>query len=464
MLHPYIEAVELRDLARKGEIRPLEVADFFIARIERLNPRYGAFFTTTFERARDDARRLEAMARAEADHLPLFGVPYSIKDLIWTKDIPTTFGSKNFEHFYPPADAELVVRLARSGGIMMGKTTTPEFGTRATTEGGLHPAARNPWNPEHTAGGSSGGAAAAVGCGMHPLGQASDGGGSIRIPAACCGLVGLKPSRGRVTMAPASAEGWGGLSTSGPIARSVRDAALMLDVMAGPVAGDPYAAWPPARPFFDSATPVRGKLKLAYIRENCRVKVESETLAAFDAACDVFRDLGHSVEPVAIDPCKEIEPFARIIVGSNVGALDIPNPDLLDPIVRGTWEWGRKISATDYIRAINGMHTASRGIVQALMPYDALLAPTLTRPAVKVGSLAMSPATAADEVYDWIAFTFPFNSTGQPSISLPNGFCSTGLPLAFQIVGRPNDESTIISIAAQFEESRPWKHRHPPLD
>src|SRR3984957_5441726 len=246
MLNPYIAAHELRDLILKKEIKLREVAEFFIARVEKLNPKLGAFMTITPERALADAERLDKMSDAERNRAPLFGVPYSIKDLNWTKDIPTSMGSKNYENFMPPADDETVTRMRKSGGILLGKTTTPEFGGRPTTEGGLCPPARNPWKLSHTAGGSSGGAAGAVAAGMGPIAEGSDGGGSIRIPAACCGLVGIKPSRGRVSNAPVMGEGWGGFATNGPLARSVRDAALMLDVMAGPADGDPYWAAPPS--------------------------------------------------------------------------------------------------------------------------------------------------------------------------------------------------------------------------
>jgi amidase len=450
MLNPYIEAYELRELVLKKEVKPREVAEFFLARIEKLNSKLGAFMTVTAERALADAARLEKMNAAEAVKLPLFGVAYSLKDLLWTKDIRTTFGSKNYENWHAPADAELAVRLANSGGILLGKTTTPEFGLRPTTEGGLCPPARNPWNLEHTAGGSTGGSASAVCAGLHPVAQGSDGGGSVRIPAACCGLVGIKPSRGRITRAPSEGESWGGLSTTGPIARTVRDAALMLDAMAGMMPGDPYAARPPLRPFVEEVAAHPKKLRLAMINRSALGTVEPETLSTLESACGVF-------------PGAMLGKYARVIVGASVSALNIPNPDLLDPVVRGSYEWGAKISAADYIRAVTGMHNTSREVVHALMPYDALLAPTLTRPAVRIGSLPLNPATGADEIYGWIAFTFPFNSTGQPAISIPNGFSKAGLPLALQIVGRPGDEAGIIALAAEFERARPWKDRHPPI-
>src|SRR3984957_6870649 len=195
MINPFIEAWDWRELVRKKEVRPHEVAEFFLGRIEQLNPKLGAFMTVTTERAIADAARLEKMNASEAAKLPLFGVAYSLKDLLWTKDIRTTFGSKNYENWHAPADAELAVRLANAGGILLGKTSTPEFGLRPTTEGGLCPPARNPWNLEHTAGGSSGGAASAVAAGLHPVAQCSDGGGWVRIPAACCGEIGMRRVR-----------------------------------------------------------------------------------------------------------------------------------------------------------------------------------------------------------------------------------------------------------------------------
>ena len=464
MLDPYIEGWELRELVRKREIRPREVAEFFLARIERLNPRVGAFYTVTADRALADADRLEKMSPADAAKLPLFGIAYSLKDLTWTRDIRTTLGSKSFENWRAPADAEFAVRLKDAGGILLGKTATPEFGMRPTTEGGLHPPARNPWNLEHTAGGSSGGAATSVAAGLNPIAQGSDGGGSVRIPAACCGLVGLKTSRARITNAPASAEGWGGLATTGPLTHTVRDAALMLDVMAGGALGDPYTAPAPARPFVEALSARPKKLRLAAIRGTALGPVDPEMLAAFDSACGVFRELGHSVEAIDLDPGKLLREYPPIVVCACVGAIEIPNPELLDAAMKPSWEWGRKISATEYLNALSALHATAREIIRTLAPYDATLTPTLTRPSPRLGTVAMDPKKVADDIYSWISFTFPFNSTGQPAFSLPNGFSKAGLPLAIQIVGRPNDEAGIIALAAQFEEARPWKNQRPAIE
>lgn len=467
MLNPYIEGWELRELLRKREIRPREVAEFFLARIEKLNPTLGAFVTITADRALADADRLEKLSRTDADALALFGVPYSIKDLSWTKGIRTTMGSKNFASFIPPADSEYVARLGRAGGILIGKTSTPEFGARPTTEGGFCPTAHNPWNLEHTAGGSSGGAAAASAAGLGPLHQGSDGGGSIRIPSACCGVFGIKPSRGRITNAPVRSEGWGGCSTSGPIARTVRDAAWMLDVMAGPVVGDAYWAPPPEKPFVEALKERPKKLRLATLCETAFSDIDKETAEAFESSCQTLHAMGHSLEPIKLDLSVLMEATSTVAV-AGIGSTEVAEPELIDPITRGTWKAGREITAAQYINALTMMHNLSREIVQRLAPYDALITPTLTRPAVKLGTMPSRDPWKIDkngkqvhDIYTWTAFVFPFNATGQPAVSIPMGFNQAGLPLGLQIVGRPNDEAAIIALAAQFEEARPWKDKLP---
>ncbi len=461
MFDAYIEAWELRELVLNKEVRPREVAEFFLARIERLNPRLGAFMTVAAERALADAARLENAGAAEAAAMPLFGVAYSLKDLTWTRYIRTTLGSKNFENFRPRADAELAVRLRNAGGILLGKTTTPELGGRPTTEGGLCPPAHNPWNLEYSAGGSSGGAAAQVAAGMGPLAEGTDGGGSIRVPAACCGVVGLKPSRGRISFAPVMGEGWAGFATEGPIARSVRDAALMLDVMAGPALGDPYWAPPPAKPFASAVADRPQRLHLGVIAESALGPVDPEVRAALDRACEVFRAMGHSVEPVAVDPATRLVDYTRIAITAGIASVPIKDPDAMDPVVRRAWEAGKRLSATDYLGAVTRMHNTSREIVQTLAPYDATLAPTLPGPPLRLG---LPIGNFEEQLYPFIQFTFPFNATGQPAFSLPNGFTKSGLPIGLQIIGRPAGELGIIALAAAFEEAQPWRDRRPPVE
>ncbi len=471
MLDPYIEAWQLRELVLKKEVRPREVAEFFIARIEKLDSGLGAFMTVTRERAIADANRLEKMSPADAAHLPLFGVAYSLKDLTWTKDIVTTLGSRNYANFMPPADAEVAIRLREAGGILLGKTTTSEFGARATVEDGLCPTARNPWNREHAAGGSSGGAALAVAVGMGPIAEGSDGGGSIRIPSACCGVAGLKPSRGRITYAPSQGESWGGCGTKGPIARSIRDIALMLDAMAGPALGDPYGLPLPQRPFSEAVAIRPRNLRLAALGETVLSPIDPEVSAAFDSACAAFRAMGHRVEPIKLDLSRLLEPVGTVAI-AGIGSMTVQDVELIEPVTRGVYKAGRQVAAADYIGALTRMHNIAREIIRELAPYDALLTPTLTRPAVRLGTLPSktnpwvidATGRRVADIYTWTSFMFPFNATGQPAFSIPNGFTKAGLPIGLQIVGRPADEATIISIAAAFEEARPWRDRHPPVD
>ena len=304
---------------------------------------------------------------------------------------------------------------------------------------------------------------------MGPLHQGSDGGGSIRIPSACCGVFGIKPARGRITFAPLRSEGWGGCATSGPIARTVRDAAWMLDVMAGSVIGDAYSAPPPERPYLEAVDARPKKLRLATLNETAFADVDPETLAAFDSACATLRSMGHSLEPIKLDLSVLMEPTSTVAVAGSA-SVEVDDPELIDPVTRGTWKAGREITAAQYINALALMHNRSRDIVQQLASYNALITPTLTRPAPRLGTMPSRDPWTIDkngkqvhDIYTWTAFVFPFNSTGQPAVSIPMGFNQAGLPLGLQIVGRPNDEAGIIALAAQFEEARPWKDKLPDL-
>jgi amidase len=464
MINPYIEAHELREMVLKGDVRPREVAEFFIARVEKLNPKLGAFMTVTRERALADADRIEKLSDTEKRRALMFGVPYSIKDLNWTKDIKTSMGSKNYENFMPPADDEIVIKMRNAGGILLGKTTTPEFGGRPTTEGGLCPPARNPWNLEHTAGGSSGGAGSAVAAGLGPLAQGSDGGGSIRIPSACCGLVGIKPSRGRISMSPVAGEAWAGFATFGPMARSVRDAATMLDVMHGNVVGDPYWAPEPITSFKAAVEIPPKHMRIGMITKSSLAKVDPETITALESAAKSFEDMGHRVEPISTDPGGRMRDIVMALICAGVGSVPVTDVKLMDPVVRELWETGQKMTAAQYIGTVTQMHNMSREIVQELAPYDAVISPVTSRPAVQLGTLPSHPSKYLTELPEWIPFTFAFNATGQPAMSVPNGFSKQGLPLAMQIVGRQTDEVTIIGLAAQFEKARPWKDKHPQID
>ncbi|MGO9453925.1 MAG: amidase [Candidatus Binataceae bacterium] len=461
-LDPFIEAWDLRELVRKGEVRPREVAEFFLARIERHNPALGAYMTVTADRAMADAQRIES-ARAKASSMPLYGIAYSLKDLTPTKDIVTTLGSRNYETSQPTEDAVIAVRLRQAGGILLGKTTTPEFGGRPTTEGGLCPIARNPWNFDYNAGGSSGGAAAQVAAGLGPIAEGSDGGGSIRGPSSNCGVVGLKPSRGRLTYAPFRGEAWGGFATRGPIARTVRDVAMMLDVLAGPVVGDPYWAPPPDRPFADAVQAVPKKLRLAAIPETKLGPVDADVARAFESGCQAMREMGHRVETIALDPGAMLLDCARSLICVGIAAIPVTNIEWVDPVVREMFREGRKLAAGDYVNLVGVMHNTARAIVERLDPYDALLTPTMTKPAMRNGTFPSRPDRYLDELWTWIAFEYPFNATGQPAITLPGGFSDARLPIGLQIVGRQNGEFNLLSLAAAYESARPWKQKCPAL-
>jgi Asp-tRNA(Asn)/Glu-tRNA(Gln) amidotransferase A subunit family amidase len=463
MLDPYIEACELRNLIAKGDLSVGEVAEFFLDRVEKLNPALGAFITISANRVARDVARLGKL-RPNLELTPLFGIPYSLKDLTWTVDMPTTFGSRNFAGFFAPADAEIARRLERAGGVLLGKTNTPEFGGRPTTEGGLGPIARNPWKLEFNAGGSSGGAAAAACAGMGLLHEGTDGGGSIRGPASHCGVVGLKPSRGRISWAPARGEAWGGFATRGPMARTVRDVALMLDVIAGPVLGDPYWAPPPPMSFIESIKSVPRKARIAVIGETSLSPVDADVAREFEIGCSLLQLLGHSVEKLKLDPGAMLLESARKLICVGVAATPLTNPQWVDPVVCEMIRHGSAVSAGDYVNLLAEMHNIARAIVQALDPYDFILTPTATRPAARNGAFPSAPTRYLDELWTWIAFQYPFNATGQPAISVPNGFSDAGLPVGLQIVGRPNDDSGVLALAAQFEEARPWKHLRPPID
>ncbi|HEY2664464.1 MAG TPA: amidase [Candidatus Binataceae bacterium] len=463
MLDPYLEACELRDLIAAGDLSIREVADFFLRRVERLNPALGAFITISADRASRDVARLEKL-RPNLKSMPLFGVPYSLKDLTWTVDMPTTLGSRNYADFIAPADAEIAVRLERAGGVLLGKTNTPEFGGRPTTEGGLGPIARNPWNLEFNAGGSSGGAAAAACTGMGLLHEGTDGGGSIRGPASHTGVVGLKPSRGRISWAPARGEAWGGFATRGPMTRTVRDAALMLDVVAGPVLGDPYWAPPPNKSFLESTKDAQRRARIAVIGETAVAPVDPEVTHQFNFACDLLGSLGHELEEMKLDPAAMLLESARKLICVGVAAIPLTDPQSVDPVVQEMMRHGSAVSAGEYVNLVATMHNVAREIVQALAPYDLVLTPTATRPAARNGTFPSAPEHYLDELWTWIAFQYPFNATGQPAISVPNGFSAAGLPIGLQIIGRPNDDAGVLAMAARFEEARPWKHLRPPIN
>ena len=456
----FAPALEQAQLVRTKVISPLELVTLYLNRIERLNPQLGSYFTVTRDLALATAQVQTAQLTDAnpADLPPFFGVPIAIKDLNPVAGVRWTCGNQALQTQIAPYDDAVVTRLKQAGFIILGKTATSELGALPYTEPEGFPPARNPWNVEHTPGGSSGGSAAAVAAGLCAIAQGSDAGGSIRGPANCCGIVGLKPSRGRVSNAPMG-EFQGGISTHGPLARTVTDAAALLDVMAGYVTGDPYWLPDPSVPFLAASHQPPPPLNIAYATTippvgtaapDC-VQAVSETVA-------LLADLGHHLTP----GCPEFEPFIApftTIWQASAGTFGIP-PQKLGKINR--WMYDRGGSSADYLRAITRMHQLARTVVAFFDTFDVLVLPTYMAPAIHIGEWQhLSPEDTFESVIRWIAPTPVFNATGQPAISLPLGISATGLPVGVQLVGRPAAEATLLSLAATLEEARPWRDRRP---
>ena len=459
-MEPYASALEQAAAIRDRSVGAEERTRAHLERIERLNPRLNAFWTVTADLALEQARAADARAARSESRGPLDGVALSIKDLYSVAGVPTTMGSRTFEHQVFDWDHDVVARLRAAGCVFLGKTTTPEFGSRPHTEHGLHGAARNPWNEGHTTGGSSGGAAGALAAGLGPLAHGSDGGGSIRVPASCCGVVGLKPTRGLLSPAPFG-ESWAGLSTQGPLAWTIADVAALLDAMAGHAPGDPFWADREAS-YLAHAHPPARPLRVGMTVAAPGVTVEAETAAAVTAAARVLEAAGHRVEAVAPDTSALRHPFA-IIPAVGVASLPIPDPELLEPANRFLHEMGAAITGAQYQQAINLVRMLSRPIVAFWDTHDLLLTPTLTAPAPPLDTLGVDPARGSDEFLDWLSFTYPYNCTGQPALSLPTAQHSSGLPIGVQLVGPPRGEDLLLQAGALLEEALPWRGRRPPL-
>ncbi|MGZ4208756.1 MAG: amidase [Actinomycetota bacterium] len=455
-------ALELAALYRGRACSPLDVVEAAFGRIDRLDASVNAFVWLRKDAARDDARAAEARIVAGTARA-LEGIPFTAKDLTAIVDGPTNQGSRAFEGHRTGVDAEVIRRLREAGAILIGTTTASEFGNRPTTESALFGATRNPWNTERTSGGSSGGAAVAAALGISPLNQASDGGGSIRVPAACCGVFGLKPSRARISLGPLLGEDWGGLDVAGPITRTVGDAALFLDVTAGPATGDPYWAPPPARSFL-SAVDERRPMRIAVAYERDGENVDPETIDRVSVTAALLRSLGHSVEDASPSLLPLEGPYLLMsTIGIGVLDLTAEQLELLEPRTRIIFDAARSKSAVAYVRALNDMHRQARIVAEFFETYDALLTPTLSRPAPPIGEIGADIEHAWDDYRNWLCWTWPFNATGQPAASVPAGFTSDGLPIGVQIVGRQADERTVLSLAAQLERARPWIDHRPPI-
>lgn len=457
----FLPAVEQAQLVRDGEVTSVELVELYLERIERLESQLNSFVTVCAEEALADARAADASGR----NAPFRGVPIAVKDLTATAGIRTTYSCRAFADNIPDFDAAVVRRLREAGFVIVGKTNTPEFGTVAFTESELNGSTRNPWNLELTPGGSSGGAAAALAAGLVPIAHGTDGGGSIRIPASCCGVFGLKPSRGRVSTAPfMSLEG---LSTSGPLARSVADAAAFLDVVAGYEPGDPWWTPPPERPFAEEVSIEPGRLRVAITAEPpIEALIHPDCRLALTAAASLLEDLGHDVVE-ATPPWTGAGLIDAFIAVWQVGPTLYPvDPELLTPFNRDLAAVARRASAADYARAVLELQTAARRIVAFWKDVDVVLTPTLALPPVPIGWQEEGVSGAIEQLYRNTVFT-PFtaiaNLTGQPAVSLPLHWNDEGLPIGVQAIGHPAGEARLLRLAAQLERARPWRQKRPPI-
>jgi aspartyl-tRNA(Asn)/glutamyl-tRNA(Gln) amidotransferase subunit A len=460
----YLPATELAAAIRAKQVSPVEVIDTVLARIDQLNPRLNAFCLVAAEEARRAAQAAEQAVMRGEPLGPLHGVPVSIKDLVITKGLRTMRGSKLYEHDVPAEDAPVVERLKAAGAIVLGKTTTPEFGFKGVTDSPVTGITRNPWHPERTPGGSSGGAGVAVATGMGPLAIGTDGGGSIRIPSSFCGIYGLKPHVGRVPVYPASATG--DLSHAGPMTRTVRDAALMLNVIAGADDRDRFSL-PTSHPDYTQAVEgdIRG-LRVAWSPDLGFALVDPQVRRVTGEAVKAFIDLGCHVEetnPGFENPGELFRHFFYV----NIGAMlqDYPGYERqIDPQLLANIREVEGVSALAYARSILRRSAIFDQVRRFFATYDLLLCPTVAVPPFEVG--IEGPTQIAGQPVDrraWIVMTPLFNLTGQPAATVPCGFTDDGLPIGLQIVGRRFDEATVLRASAAFEAARPWAHKRPPL-
>jgi amidase len=465
----WMPACELARAVRRKEVSPVEVVGAFLARIERLNPRINAYCTVVADQARAAARNAEAMiARGDAPG-PLHGVPYSLKDLTPTKGIRTTMGSKIFEHNVPQEDAALVERLSAAGAILLGKTNTPEFGCKPFTDNRIFGATRNPWALDRSPGGSSGGAAAAVAAGLGPLAEGSDLAGSIRHPAAWCGVVGFKPSQGRIARYP-NASSWNAMSTNGPIARTVADAALMFSVMAGPDPRDPLALphtgedW--ARVPYGAS--VRG-LRVAWTPDlGGAAAVDQEIASVCRTAARTFSELGCEVCDDSPEVGEIMEPFLALnacVRIATVGKYLDRWRAQMDPILVRRIELGRSLTPQQIGEAEVARSAYHQRLRRFFERYDLLVLPTAAVAATPLDDpipREIAGRTITQHL-DMLVPTFAFNLSPHPAISVPCGRTAQSLPVGLQIVGGWRHDALVLRAAAAFEAAAPWTDRRPAL-
>src|SRR5713101_7436278 len=463
------DGLGLADLVRRGDVNAGELLDIAIARVEAGNPELNAVVSRLYDQAR-------ASIAAGLPDGPFTGVPYLLKDLgaHYTGAV-TSFGSTLFKDFVVHHDSEITARLRRAGLVIFGKTNTPEMGLAASTEPRLFGPTRNPWSLGHSAGGSSGGSAAAVAAGMVPMAHGNDGGGSIRIPASCCGLFGLKPTRGRNPLGPNFGDVMSGLVAEHAVTRSVRDSAALLDATAGPDIGDPYFAPPPAQPFLREVGADPGKLRIAFTTAApSGVPIHADCVRAVQEAAKLCSELGHTVSEGA--PEVESEHLgnsfmavwsagcAQVIDGAALVTGRKPTPDQFEELTWALAERGRGVSGPAYLLAVTALQGMARQIARFFVNHDVWLTPTLAEPPLPLGSFdarAGNPLYGLQRAQAFVPFTPLCNVSGQPAMSVPLFWNAAGLPVGTHFVGRFGDEAALFRLAAQLEAARPWAARRP---
>jgi len=466
-----LDATAQAELVRSGEASPKELVEAAIARIEALNPQLDAVIRPRFDAARQEAA-------GDIPDGPFRGVPFLLKDLgAHVAGEPTAHGLRALHEVKRPVTSYLAERFRAAGFITLGRTNVPELGTTVTTEPRGFPPARNPWNPEHSTGGSSGGSAAAVASGMVAAAHANDGGGSIRIPASECGLVGLKPTRARVSQGPETGEAWAGGTIDGAVTRTVRDAAAILDAISTPMTGEPYYAPPLPGPLRDEVGREPGALRIGFVEGPGGVEGyldHPECRAAVAGAVKLLESLGHKVDQAAPEAMYE-EEFGRffpVVIAADTEKelrefeqlLGRPlADDELEPRNLLYRQWGASITAVDYLNARAWLGAWVRRMAEWWTSYDVLVTPTVGAPPPRLGWFTEDPAAEGQRIVSFIPYTAQFNMTGQPAVSLPLHWSADGLPVGVQLVAAYGREDLLVRLASQLEQAAPWADRRPPL-
>lgn len=466
------DGLGLAGLVAGKKVKPIELVEEAVARAERANPKLNAIVFKDYERAR-------AAARGKLPKGPFTGVPFFLKDIFaFAEGMPT----RQAAAFMPPVpsdhDSVLVTRYKKAGLVALGKTNVPEFGLIATTESRLYGPAHNPWNLAHSTGGSSGGSAALVAAGVVPLAHGNDGGGSIRIPASCCGLVGLKPTRGRMTYAPDFGDVIDGLANDHVITRTVRDCAAALDATHGSLAGDPYWAPPAPASYLDAIKRKPKRLKIAFTTKKLDGKaLHPNCTAAVESAARLCESLGHAVEDAspALDQSLLVPAFMAYWRAHLAAGIDLvasltkqkPARDRFEGLTWGLYEAGKRVTASEYLHAKVLLQQAGRTMAAFHDTYDVWLTAVLAEPPAKLGRFDIEETDAEKSLapmIDYVPYTAMQNATGQPAINLPLVWNKAGLPIGVQFVGRFGDELTLLKLAGELEKAQPWAHRYKKIE